>query len=132
MSRAKRKRKNAMKRHQTQTIEVTVDATPLVQSTVEGLKVSLQPQINQWAAQLAQSIVNQVTAAQDDSTENAPLPDYDETGDDDEVPDDSHEDGETMGEDEDTDAWLEDEKLAYGDDWDGLGNEDDDANHANH
>lgn len=132
MSRAKRKRKNAMKRHQTQTIEVTVDATPLVQSTVEGLKVSLQPQINQWAAQLAQSIVNQVTAAQDDSTENAPLPDHDETGDDDEVPDDSHEDGETMGEDEDTDAWLEDEKLAYGDDWDGLGNEDDDANHANH
>ncbi|MCI1895064.1 MAG: hypothetical protein LKJ29_08695 [Lactobacillus sp.] len=125
MSRAKRKRKNAMKRHQTQTIEVNVDMTPMVQSAIEGLKVSLQPSIDQWAQQLAQSVVNQATAAQEDPADYAPLPNLDETDDDDEVPDVSHEDGESMGEDEDTDAWQEDEKLAYGDDWDGLGNEDD-------
>lgn len=127
MGRAKRKRKNAMKRHQTQTIEVNVDVTPMVQSAIEGLRVSLQPQIDQWAEQLAQSVVDQTNAPQDDSADYAPLPEFDDNSDDDdEVPDDSPEDGESMGDDEDTDAWLEDEKLAYGDDWDGLGNEDDD------
>lgn len=127
MGRAKRKRKNAMKRHQTQTIEVNVDVTPMVQSAIEGLKVSLQPQIDQGAKQLAQSFVNQVTASQDESADYAPLPDLDAySNDDEEVPDASREDGESLGEDEDTDAWLEDEKLAYGDDWDGLGNDDDD------
>jgi hypothetical protein len=91
------------------------------------LKVSLQPHIDQGAKQLAQSFVNQVTASQDESADYAPLPDLDAySNDDEEVPDASREDGESLGEDEDTDAWLEDEKLAYGDDWDGLGNDDDD------
>lgn len=104
-----------------------MDVTPVVQSAIEGLKVSLQPSIDQWAQQLAQSVVNQAIAAQDDPADYAPLPDLDDNSDDDpEAPDDSCEDGESMGEDEDTDAWQEDEKLAYGDDWDGLGNDDDD------
>lgn len=133
MGRAKRKRKNAMKRHQTQTIEVNVDVTPMVQSTIEGLKVSLQPSIDQWAQQLAQSVVNQATSTQDDPADYAPLPDLDDNRDDDaEAPDDSREDGESMGDDEDTDAWQEDEKLAYGDDWDGLGNEDDEDDDDNY
>lgn len=146
MSRAKRKRKNAMKRRQEQGDWVTVSLAPGQKPTTENLAAALEPILEERYSKMFQDALDKRAAeaeavqseVPDEASESAPvldladdpdfapLPDLDDSSDDDdEAPDDSHEDGESMGEDEDTDAWLEDEKLAYGDDWDGLGNDDD-------
>ncbi|WP_338217558.1 hypothetical protein [Lacticaseibacillus salsurivasis] len=146
MGRAKRKRKNAMKRRQEQGDWVTVSLAPGQKPTTENLAAALEPILEERYSTMFQDALDKRAAeaevahseVQDEASKTAPAPDLaddpdyaplldlDETDDDEEVPDDCHEDGESLGDDEDTDAWLEDEKLAYGDDWDGLGNEDDD------
>lgn len=149
MGRAKRKRKNAMKRRQEQGDWVTVSLAPGQKPTSENLASALEPILEERYSKMFQDALDKRAAeaeatqseVQDevpkdalapdlaDDPDYAPLSDLDDSSDDDdEAPGDSREDGESLGEDEDTDAWLEDEKLAYGDDWDGLGNEDDDDN----
>ncbi|WP_225047657.1 hypothetical protein [Lacticaseibacillus kribbianus] len=127
MSRAKRKRKNAMKRRAAQRPgTLTLDEA---KRAVDRAIVNLQPQLNAMAEQLVQQAIRNAAASQDDAADLAPMTDFEGT-DDDETDEDTlaadRDDDAFPGENEDSDAWLEDEQMAYGDDWDGLGDGDDD------
>ncbi|WP_461226169.1 hypothetical protein [Lacticaseibacillus suihuaensis] len=126
MSRAKRKRKNAMRRREARRPRtINVDEAKRV---VARALVDFQPQLNAMAEQLVQQALENAAAGRDDAVDLAPVTDFEGTrdGDDANLADDRDDAADFPGENEDSDDWLEDERLAYGDDWDGLADGDSD------